>query len=154
MGLEKYPSLPVIGGKDCAKVSKTPSHNSSFKIGQNVEVTALHTPCHTQDSICWYMRDTSTDEKVVFTGDTKVFPGHEYTKANVKFLVTVDRGDAVKQLQKFADENKETQGKFTIADEKRYNAFMRVGDAGIQKATGETGPVEVMAKLREMKNSM
>ena len=146
--LESY-SLPVIGGKDCAKVTQTPAHNSTFKIGQNIEVTALHTPCHTQDSICWYMRDTKTDEKVVFTGDTlfiggcgrffegtpkemhkalnevlaalpddtKVYPGHEYTKANVKFLVTVDDGKDVKALQKFADENKETQGKFTIGDE-------------------------------------
>lgn len=132
------------------------------------------------------MRDTSTDEKVVFTGDTlfiggcgrffegkpeemntalnevlaklpddtKVYPGHEYTKANVKFLVTVDDGPEVKRLQKFAEENKETQGKFTIGDEKKYNAFMRVGDSKIQKATGETDPVQVMAKLREMKNSM
>ena len=183
--LEKYP-LPVIGGKDCAKVTKTPAHNSTFKIGENIEVTALHTPCHTQDSICWYMRDTSTDEKVVFTGDTlfiggcgrffegtaaemnaalnevlaalpddtKVYPGHEYTKNNVKFLVTVDSGAEVKGLQKFADENQQTQGKFTIGDEKKYNAFMRVTDEGIRKATGESGPVEVMAKLREMKNAM
>jgi hydroxyacylglutathione hydrolase len=179
--------LRVVGGKDCAKVTETPKHNSTFNIGNDIEVTALHTPCHTQDSICWFMQDSKTKEKVVFTGDTlfiggcgrffegtaaemntalnevlaglpddtKVYPGHEYTKANVKFLVTVEGDNPdVRRLEKFADENKETQGKFTIGDEKKYNAFMRVGSGKIQKATGEQGPVEVMAKLREMKNSM
>ena len=179
-------SVNVIGGKDCEAVTQTPSHNSTFKIGQDIEVTALHTPCHTQDSICWYMRDLKTDEKVVFTGDTlfiggcgrffegtpaemhtalneilaklpddtKVYPGHEYTKQNVKFLVTVDKGEEVERLRKFAEENKQTQGRFTIKDEKGYNAFMRAETEEMQKVTGEKGPVEVMAKLREMKNSM
>lgn len=86
--------------------------------------------------------------------DTKVYPGHEYTKQNAKFLVTVDKSSEVERLRKFADENKQTQGKFTIGDEKKYNAFMRVETEDMQKATGEKGPVEVMKKLREMKNSM
>jgi hydroxyacylglutathione hydrolase len=178
--------VPVIGGKDCEAVTETPKHNSTFNIGSDIEVTALHTPCHTQDSICWYMQDKKTDERVVFTGDTlfiggcgkffegtpaqmhtalnevlaklpddtKVFPGHEYTKSNVKFLVTVDKGPEVQRLQKFADENKETQGKFTIGDEKKYNAFMRVQTEEMQKVTGKTDPVDVIGKLREMKNNM
>jgi hydroxyacylglutathione hydrolase len=178
--------VPVIGGKDCDAVSETPKHNSKFNIGKDIEVTALHTPCHTQDSICWFMHDKKSDEKVVFTGDTlfiggcgkffegtptemnaalnevlaklpddtKVFPGHEYTKSNVKFLVMVDKGPEVERLRKFADENKETQGKFTIGDEKKYNAFMRVQTEEMQKVTGEKSPAEVIGKLREMKNNM
>ena len=72
-------------------------------------------------------------------------PGHEYTKQNVKFLTTVLQNEAVRNLQTFAEENRETQGKFTIGDEKEssiatralhemrltsfkeYNAFMRLG---------------------------
>lgn len=45
-------------------------------------------------------------------------PGHEYTKSNVKFAVSVLPSEAVKSLQAFAEKNKETQGKFTIGDEK------------------------------------
>lgn len=179
-------SVPVIGGKNCESVTQTPAHNSTFKIGKNIDVTALHTPCHTQDSICWYMVDSSTSERVVFTGDTlfiggcgkffegngaemdtalnkvlaslpddtKVFPGHEYTKSNVKFLAQVDgQNEAVKSLARFADENRETQGKFTIGQEKTYNVFMRTGDEAMRKVTGKTEPSEVMAKLREMKNA-
>ncbi|OAL37624.1 hydroxyacylglutathione hydrolase [Fonsecaea nubica] len=178
--------LPVIGGKDCEAVTKTPAHGSTFSIGKNIQVTALHTPCHTQDSICWFMEDKSTSERVVFTGDTlfiggcgkffegngtemnkalndilaslpddtKVYPGHEYTKSNVKFLKKVDgNNEAVKMLEKFADENRETQGKFTIGQEKEHNVFMRVKTEEMKKVTGKTEPSEVMAQLREMKNA-
>lgn len=167
-------------------MTKTPPHGSTFTIGKNIKVTALHTPCHTQDSICWYMEDQKTGERVVFTGDTlfiggcgkffegngaemhaalnevlaalpddtKVYPGHEYTKSNVKFLKKVDPwNDAVKKLEQFADENRETQGKFTIGQEKLHNAFMRVHTDDMKKVTGKTEPSEVMAKLRELKNA-
>lgn len=78
----------------------------------------------------------------------------------------------IQQLQQFCEHNKETQGKFTIGDEKvspkirgsgqgragadviqNHNVFMMVDDPRIQQATGKTDPVDAMAKLREMKNS-
>ena len=48
-------------------------------------MTALHTPCHTQDSICWFLEDDATDERVVFTGDTLFIGG--------KCLIAGGRGD-------------------------------------------------------------
>ncbi|KAI1139003.1 hydroxyacylglutathione hydrolase [Hypoxylon sp. FL0543] len=176
------PNLPIIGGKDCQSVTQTPAHGEEFKLG-DIAVKALHTPCHTQDSICWYAKDG--DDKAVFTGDTlfhggcgrffegtaeemhkalnktlaslpddtKVYPGHEYTKSNVKFGISVLQNEATKKLQAFAENNAETQGKFTIGDEKLHNVFMRVEDPEVQKATGKTDPVEVMAQLRTMKNN-
>ncbi|KAM7209157.1 hydroxyacylglutathione hydrolase [Naviculisporaceae sp. PSN 640] len=172
----------IIGGKDCQKVTWTPSHGEEFKIG-SINVKALHTPCHTQDSICYFMQDG--DDKAVFTGDTlfhggcgkffegtgeemhkalnvtlaalpddtKVYPGHEYTKSNVKFGLSVLQSEAVKALDAFATANQETQGKFTIGDEKKHNVFMRPQDPEIQKATGETDPVAIMTKMRELKNN-
>ncbi|RAH46402.1 glyoxylase [Aspergillus brunneoviolaceus CBS 621.78] len=173
--LKTFGKLPVIGGKDCQSVTQTPAHGETFRIGERIAVTALHTPCHTQDSICYFMQDG--DQKVVFTGDTlfiggcgrffegtapemhkalnetlaalpddtKVYPGHEYTKANVKFCLAVSQSEPIKRLEAFAEANQETQGKFTIGDEK---------DPEIQQKTGKTDPVEVMAALREMKNAM
>ena len=184
--LEQFSGTPIIGGKDCQSVSKTPSDGAKFPIGKNISVTPLYTPCHTQDSICYFMEDSSTNERAVFTGDTlfiggcgkffegtpkqmhkalnevlaslpddtKVYPGHEYTKNNVKFLVTVSQSEPIKKLQSFAENNKETQGKFTIGDEKKHNLFMRVQTEEMQKATGKSDPVDVLGKLREMKNSM
>ncbi|KAK4226886.1 hydroxyacylglutathione hydrolase [Podospora fimiseda] len=176
------PSLRIIGGKDCKKVTWTPSDNEEFKIG-DITVKALHTPCHTQDSICYYMQDG--DDRAVFTGDTlfiggcgrffegtgeemhnalnvtlaslhddtRVYPGHEYTKSNVKFAASILQSDPVLSLLAFADKHKETQGKFTIGKEKQHNVFMRPQDPEIQKATGETDPVAIMTKLRDMKNN-
>lgn len=66
----------MIGGKDCKAVTRTPKHEETFKIGSGITVKALHTPCHTQDSICWYMEDGK--EKVVFTGDTLFIGGQTY----------------------------------------------------------------------------
>ncbi|KAF8545395.1 beta-lactamase-like protein [Trichophaea hybrida] len=181
--LAEYPGLPVLGGKDCAAKTTTPAHEETFKIGDSITVTALHTPCHTQDSICYFVQDG--DDKAVFTGDTlfiagcgrffegtaeemhtalnkilaplpsdtKVYPGHEYTKSNAKFCQSVLDVIHVQKLLQFCESNSETQGKFTISDEKNHNVFMMVDDPRIQQATGQTDPVEVMAKLRELKNN-
>ncbi|PGH34955.1 hydroxyacylglutathione hydrolase [[Emmonsia] crescens] len=182
--LKQFGKLPVIGGSDeCLSVTKILKHGETFKIGERIKVTALHTPCHTKDSICYFAEDG--DQRVVFTGDTlfiggcgrffegqakdmhnalneilaklpddtKVYPGHEYTKQNVKFCLEVSKSEPIKQLQAFAEKNKETQGKFTIGDEKLHNVFMRVNDPEIQKATQQTDPVDVMHVLREWKNN-
>jgi hydroxyacylglutathione hydrolase len=44
--------------------------------------------------------------------------GHEYTKSNAKFLLTVSQSPAIKKLDEFAEQNQNTQGVFTIGDEK------------------------------------
>ena len=66
-------SVPIIGGKDCAKVTKTPSHEETFTVGDGIKVRALHTPCHTQDSICYFFEDGK--DRAVFTGDTLFIGG-------------------------------------------------------------------------------
>lgn len=67
LAMQEFKGKPVIGGEKCEAVTETPANGSGFKIG-SIAVKALYTPCHTQDSICWFMQDG--DEKVVFTGDT------------------------------------------------------------------------------------
>ncbi|KAL1956026.1 hypothetical protein VTO42DRAFT_7841 [Malbranchea cinnamomea] len=182
--LKHFGKLPVIGGKDCQLVTHTPAHGEKFKIGERITITALHTPCHTQDSICYFAEDG--DQRAVFTGDTlfiggcgrffegtpqemhkalnevlaslpddtKIYPGHEYTGQNVKFCISVSQSDPIKKLQAYTERHHRTEGKFTIGDEKLHNVFMRVMDPEIQKATGKTNPVDVMGALREMKNKM
>lgn len=53
-------------------MTQTPKHEEVFKIG-DISVKAVHTPCHTQDSICYYMEDSTG--KAVFTGDTLFISG-------------------------------------------------------------------------------
>lgn len=181
---KKYPDLPIIAGTGSELVTYTPLHEEVIDLGDNISVTALHTPCHTQDSICYYAHDANTGEKAVFTGDTLftsgcgrffegwpeqmnaalnkvlaalphetvVYSGHEYTRSNVRFSKKVLQNSALDRLEKFASENEFTTGKFTIGDELEFNPFMRLLDPQVLKATGKSDPVEVMAKLREMKN--
>jgi hydroxyacylglutathione hydrolase len=85
--------------------------------------------------------------------DTKVYPGHEYTKSNIKFVQSVLDTPPVQKMVSFCESEKETAGKFTLGNEKEYNVFMMVDDPKIQQTVGETEPVKVMAKLRDMKNS-
>lgn len=182
--VKKNFNVPIIGGRDCQSVEQIPAHQSKFSIGDNIEVTALHSPCHTQDSICYYMQDSKTNQRAVFTGDTlfiagcgrffegtapemykalktlgqlpedtKVYPGHEYTRANLKFAKTIVDNDAIKQLDDYANKNEETTGAFTIGHEKKFNPFMMCDEKVVQDKVGFTDPIEVMAKLREMKNS-
>lgn len=160
-----------------------------MSLGGNVAIRALHTPCHTQDSICYYAEDKTSGDKVVFTGDTLfiagcgrffegnaremdhalntvlgglpdetlVYPGHEYTKSNVKFVESVmnkSTHPALEALASYVARHEKTTGVFTIGDEKKYNPFMRLQDPELQKVTGTQEREGVMAKLRELKNKM
>ncbi|KAL8960414.1 MAG: hypothetical protein Q9193_002880, partial [Seirophora villosa] len=69
--------------------------------------------------------------------DTKVY--------NVKFLTTVLQTEPVKKLQSFAENNVQTQGKFTIADEKEYNAFMRMDVSSISAVCAHLNAFHVYA---------
>ncbi|KAK7203418.1 beta-lactamase-like protein [Myxozyma melibiosi] len=114
-----FPEVPIIAGFDSPLVTQTPDNGSTFKLGKNISIKALYTPCHTQDSISYFCEDG--DDRAVFTGDTLfvcgcgrffegtaedmdtslntvlgalpddtvIYPGHEYTASNVKFATSV-----------------------------------------------------------------
>uniref|UniRef100_A0A0D2Y7I5 Metallo-beta-lactamase domain-containing protein n=1 Tax=Fusarium oxysporum (strain Fo5176) TaxID=660025 RepID=A0A0D2Y7I5_FUSOF len=50
--------------------------------------------------------------------DTVVFPGHEYTRSNAKFAISVSQSEPVQQLLSFSEANPVTVGKYTIGHEK------------------------------------
>ncbi|KAI9597623.1 hydroxyacylglutathione hydrolase [Syncephalis fuscata] len=85
--------------------------------------------------------------------DTKVYCGHEYTLANLKFAISVDPDNkALQEKLSFAQKHDCTVPS-TIASELACNPFMRTQEMALQKATGQTSLVNVMAQLREMKNN-
>ncbi|XDT06152.1 Metallo-beta-lactamase superfamily [Nakaseomyces glabratus] len=192
--------LQVIGGsEECDNVTLIPTHSQKLKIG-NLDVTCIRTPCHTQDSVCYYIRDPETDERCIFTGDTLftagcgrffegtgeemdaalnkyilegvgknnwsstfVYPGHEYTKSNVKFVrskiyPSTNVNSRFDELERFCNEHEVTTGKFTLADELLFNPFMKLDDPIVRAAVGDSEnqwtSAAVMDKLRKMKNAM
>ncbi|KAJ3505507.1 hypothetical protein NLJ89_g7378 [Agrocybe chaxingu] len=75
---KKYPHAPIYGGSDkIPALTKLVKNNDTFSIGENVHVKCLATPCHTQDSICYYATDRVEKDRSggVFTGDTLFIAG-------------------------------------------------------------------------------
>ncbi|KAI8610850.1 hydroxyacylglutathione hydrolase [Chytriomyces sp. MP71] len=86
--------------------------------------------------------------------DTQVYCGHEYTASNLRFAASVEPDN--KEILDKLEWAKATECTVpsSIGEEKRINPFMRVGVAAVQKAAGGlTDAVEVMGKLRELKNN-
>jgi len=89
--------------------------------------------------------------------DTLVFCGHEYTVANLKFVLSVDPNNKQAQEKLAAAERMRAAKLGTVPslihEENSYNVFMRCKDPTIQAAVGATSPVDCMDKLRTSKNN-
>jgi hydroxyacylglutathione hydrolase len=67
--LPTHKQLKAYGGSTQGPGTNTVvKDGDTFKIGQDINVRCLHTPCHTQDSICFFVEDKKTGELGVFTG--------------------------------------------------------------------------------------
>jgi hydroxyacylglutathione hydrolase len=96
-------------------------------------------------------------------GDTRVYCGHEYTLANIRFAQAVEPGNARLDERKARDEARRARGEptvpSTLADELATNPFLRCTEpavvAAAQSRAGRAlaGPVEVFAEIREWKNA-
>lgn len=85
--------------------------------------------------------------------DTWIYCGHEYTKTNIKFALTVDPNNEA-LLSKWAwCQDKSVTVPSTLGQEKMYNPFLRVNENALKMAIGKSDPVEVLHSLREMRNA-
>ncbi|KAL1926411.1 hypothetical protein VTP01DRAFT_5740 [Rhizomucor pusillus] len=71
----KKPGLAIYGADArIPEINYVCKNQETFQLG-SLQVTPLHTPCHTKGHICYYVTDPRTDEKAVFTGDTLFLAG-------------------------------------------------------------------------------
>ncbi|KAF9262109.1 Metallo-hydrolase/oxidoreductase [Marasmius fiardii PR-910] len=73
-----FPGVPIYGGSDkIPALTERVKDKDEFKIGENIHVKCLATPCHTQDSICYHVTDPTNNNHPggVFTGDTLFIGG-------------------------------------------------------------------------------
>jgi hydroxyacylglutathione hydrolase len=91
-------------------------------------------------------------------GDTRIFCGHEYTQANIRFARTIEPANGA--LRARADEverliaaQKPTIPS-TVAEEKAANPFLRADAPEVAKAVGLAAQPawKVFAEIRERKN--
>ena len=95
--------------------------------------------------------------------DTRVYCGHEYTLANIRFAEAVEPGNERLAQRRARDEARRARGEptlpSTIGEELETNPFLRcaepAGVAAAQRRAGRTlaGVTEVFAEIREWKNA-
>ena len=90
--------------------------------------------------------------------DTQIYCGHEYTLANIKFALSIDKGNPVLNSRKAQAREQVQKGEatipVTIGDEKLANPFLRADVPDLATDIGMTGkpPSEVFAEIRARKN--
>ncbi|VDP96119.1 unnamed protein product [Echinostoma caproni] len=69
--------LNVYGGdKRVDAITDAVAHEQKLKIGDNLDILCLSTPCHTSGHVCYYVVDRSNpSDTAVFTGDTLFLGG-------------------------------------------------------------------------------
>jgi len=90
--------------------------------------------------------------------DTRVFCGHEYTQANVRFAKTIETANAAlnaraQEVDKLVAAKKPTIPS-TLGEEKAANPFLRADLPEVAKSVGLSGQPawKVFAEVRERKN--
>jgi len=105
----------------------------------------------------------SLDKLAALPGDTRVYCGHEYTVANLRFALAVEPGSVRLRGRLAREQAKRDCGEATlpstIAEERQTNPFLRVDDATVAAAAARHAGrplaerVSVFAEIRAWKNS-
>jgi len=91
-------------------------------------------------------------------GDTRVYCGHEYTLANIKFAQTIEPNNAALATRAAQAGRQRAAGEPTIPttldEEKAANPFLRADVPAVAAAVGLAGktPAEVFTEIRARKN--
>jgi hydroxyacylglutathione hydrolase len=91
--------------------------------------------------------------------DTRIFCGHEYTDANIRFAVTIEPDNAALKARAAEVKRQIAAGTPTIptlmGEEKRANVFLRADDPAVAAAVGLAGKpaAQVFAEVRARKNT-
>ncbi|KAG0267309.1 hypothetical protein DFQ27_008869 [Actinomortierella ambigua] len=181
--LEQLPGIPIYGADDRVPgQTHFLKDREVFHLGA-ISIETLYTKCHTQGSVCFYVtegqdRAVFTGDTLFLAGcgrffegtaaemhhslqgvlaklpaDTKVYPGHEYTQANLRFSQHVEPNNShIAQRLVWASQNRVTIPG-TLSEEYHTNPFWRVNEHDVQQFAASSDPVEVMRILREKKNA-
>jgi hydroxyacylglutathione hydrolase len=165
-------------------VDTTVGEGDSVKVG-SLAARVLETPGHTAGHISYWfdqeklafvgdtlfsigcgrviegtpeMMWTSLKKLRDLPGDTRVYCGHEYTLANIKFAQTVEPHNAALKARATQAAKQIADGQWTIPttidEEKAANPFLRADVPTVAAAVGLAGKpaAEVFAEIRARKN--
>ena len=68
----RFPGVPIYGGNKVSSVTHVVGHGDKFSLfercGAPVSVSAHATPCHTRDSVCFYVEDERSETELSSVG--------------------------------------------------------------------------------------
>jgi hydroxyacylglutathione hydrolase len=162
----------------------------TLRLGESIWLRALHVPGHTSGALTYVLTvegeapvaftgDTlflagcgrmfeGTPEQMwtsmqrlrALPDDTRIYCGHEYTAANLRFALSLEptRTDLTERLAKVQDAR--ARGVFSVpgmlAEERRDNPFLRADDVALRTTLGlgvELAAHDVFAAIRKQKDS-
>ncbi len=180
--LAKHPGLPVYAGAvDAEKIKHVTNRlndGDEFTFG-TLRVQAIHNPGHTLGAISFHVDDSVFTGDTLFGGgcgrvfegdaammhaslmklaalppETKVYFGHEYTAANLKFAAAVEPDNV--DIAKRATEIPTPSTPSTIEVERATNPFLRSAAGDVVIAAMNRGvagdPVSVFGAIRSWKD--
>jgi hydroxyacylglutathione hydrolase len=189
--VKRYPHIPVLGHpagrKHVPAQTEAVRHGEVVRVGA-ISLQALHVPGHTLDAVTWMVEGNAFTGDTMFVagcgklfegtaammyaslneviggldGSTRIFCGHEYTTANLRFSFRVDPNNLA--VQKKLEEVLVTRfaGKPTVPsnlwEERETNPFLRCGEPGILETMRRESelrsfdPLSVFTWLRERRD--
>lgn len=155
-----------------------------------ISVRAIHVPGHTSGALAYYCEEPGSTPCVfsgdtlfaagcgrlfegtpaqmhkslsrlsALPGDTRVFPGHEYTVANLAFAAHVEPDNEAVANALVRARALRAKGEPTIptsmADERAYNPFLRAGERALRRGLGlpmDATDVDTFAAARKKKDT-
>jgi hydroxyacylglutathione hydrolase len=162
-------------------------------LGQEVSASIIHNPGHTSGAISYYLEEhaavltgdtlfcagcgrlfegtpeqmhASLSRLAALPESTRVYCGHEYTAANLRFAGAVEPDNRAVKERAAQVEQIRALGRpsipATMAEERATNPFLRVAEPGVMRAVhpdnrrddpaADQSPVQVFAALRRWKD--
>lgn len=180
--IKAFPDVVIYGPNDnrIEKLNVKVEPNTIIKI-QEYNFKILFTPGHTVSHVCYYEANknwlfsgdtlfsagcgrlfegtiTQLYDSLMLLRDlpdtTKVFAGHEYTRQNLKFALTIEPENTTMLAHlNFLEQDKNLCSlPSTIALEKEINPFLRT-DKKLQYLNNLRDPLTIFKSLREMKDN-
>ncbi len=118
--------------------------------------------CHNGGDV-GLMFDTFNEQLSRLPDNTRIYPGHDYIENNLRFTLSREPDNAVAQarLQAVDGQDPATSAVVTMAEERQFNTFFRLGSASVidtLRASFPDLPAQpdartVFTKLRELRNN-
>lgn len=183
---DRFPRAEVVAHahdrERVPRVTRAVEHGDEVAVGA-LRFRALHAPGHTLGAVAWHVGDAVFTGDTMFLGGcgrlfegtpammhrslvevigaldgaTRVYCGHEYTAANLRFALHLEPGNGAVKAALADAAARRARGEPTVpgtlAEEKRTNPFLRCDEAGVRAAAGVEGDrVAVLAAVRRLKD--